>query len=73
MRFSGFGNRRNIPQRVSQANPLPRYDDATHSGDAGKDGFAVAAKAEPDYAGKRPFVEGTEGFSPQGPDQSFEQ
>lgn len=73
MRYPGFGNRRNIPQRVTPVNPLPRYDNAQHAGDAGRDGYGVAAKADPDYAGKRPSVAGTEGLSPQGPDQSFEQ
>lgn len=73
MRFYGFGTRRNVNQRAVDQHPIATFDDATHSGDAGKDGFEVLAKANPRFAGERPFVEGTEGLVSRGPDQSFEQ
>lgn len=73
MRFSGFDDRRNVNQKATDPRPVSRFDDAQQSGDAGKDGFDVLAKAEPGYSGKRPFVKGTEGIVPRGPDQSYEQ
>jgi hypothetical protein len=69
-----FGNtKRNDPIRMHDPRPLPVHDDATHTGDAGKDGYTVLSRASPDAQGAPPPVSGVAGPTYRGPDQSFEQ
>ena len=67
-----FGSKsRNDPVRLENPHPLPVYANIQETGDAGKDGFTILSKANPDYAGKPPLVGGTPTY--RGPDNSFEQ
>jgi hypothetical protein len=69
-----FGNaKRNDPIQLNDPRPLTVYDDATHTGDAGKDGYTVLSRASPHAQGSPPPVSGVVGPAYQGPDQSFEQ
>lgn len=66
-----FGNhKRNDPYRLSPKNPRPT-DESLATGDAGKDGYTVLSKADPDRAGSPPSVGGFP--VNRGPDHSFEQ
>lgn len=64
--------KRNDPVRLSDPHPLTPSSDIT-TGDAGRDGYSVLSRADPDRAGSPPPVKGNEGPAHQGPDQSFEQ
>lgn len=69
-----FGShRRNDPVKLSDPHPLTDYGDDLHSGDAGRDGFSVLARANPDAQGSMPPVSGAIGPAYQSPDGSFEQ
>lgn len=69
-----FGNpKRNENYILDDPRPIPRQDDTVCSGDAGRDGFTVLSRADPDAQGSPPSVQGTVGRSHRGPDQSFEQ
>jgi hypothetical protein len=71
---SFFGTeKRNRPVKLVDPRPVPRYPDNVHTGNVGLDGFELLSKADPDRAGSRPFVHGTEGPVFRGPDDSFEQ
>lgn len=70
-----FGSaRRNDPVRLENPRPLPDYGTSSlESGDAGRDGFTVLSRANPNAQGNPPPVKGVVGPVYQGPDQSFEQ
>lgn len=65
---------RNDPIKLDDPNPIANY--GTHdlcSGDAGRDGFTVLSRANPNAQGNPPPVKGVAGRAYQGPDSSFEQ
>ena len=70
-----FGRRstRNDPVRLVDPRPLTDYGDDVQTGDAGRDGFTVLSKADPQAQGSPPPVNGVIGPAYQGPDGSFEQ
>jgi hypothetical protein len=70
-----FGTaRRNDPVKLVDPRPLTNYgENDIESGDAGRDGFSLLSKANPQAQGNPPLVAGTDGYAYQGPDQSFEQ
>lgn len=62
MRFGCFyGGERNRPYRMDDPHPKDRYPDDVHTGDAGRDGFTVMARAIPGIPESRPSVAGTVG------------
>lgn len=74
----GFGlffgaPRRNEPVRLVDPHPIPKLDDAVHSGNRFRDGYTLLSRAQPDRQGSPPPVAGTRGPARQGPDDSFEQ
>lgn len=72
--FLGTRATRNDPVRLVDPRPIADY--GTHdleSGDAGKDGFTILSRAQPDRQGTPPSVAGVIGPSYRGPDESFEQ
>lgn len=74
----GFGmffgtSKRNDPVKLVDPRPLTDYGNDVEKGDAGKDGFTVLSKADPNAQGSPPPVPGVIGGVYQGPDQSFEQ
>lgn len=69
-----FGShRRNDPVKLSDPHPVTDYGNDLESGDAGRDGFTVLARANPDAQGRMPPVSGATGPAYQGPDSSFEE
>ena len=69
--FFGFGGgRRNAPYRLTEQHPVERKQ-SNDTGDAGKDGYSVLARASVEAQGCRPVVGGEPVY--EGPDQSFEQ
>lgn len=75
----GFGmffgtSRRNDPIRLEDPRPITDYGTKDiDSGDAGRDGYTVLSRADPNAQGNPPPVKGTLGRAYWGPDQSFEQ
>jgi hypothetical protein len=69
-----FGtDRRNRGYKLQDLHPKPRYDESNYySGKPEVDGYERLAKSDPDAAGRRPNVAGTDGDNYPGPDQSFE-
>jgi hypothetical protein len=66
--------RRNQPVKLSDPHPIADYGtNDLESGDAGRDGFTILSRAQPNAQGNPPMVKGAEGYAFQGPDQSFEQ
>lgn len=66
-------NKRNQPVKLVDPRPIADYGTASlESGDAGKDGFTLLSRADPNRQGSPPPVAGTEGPVYWGPDQSFE-
>ena len=71
--FFGHGKRNGL---VKLEDPHPVADYGTHSletGNAGRDGYSVLSRADPNAQGNPPPVKGVVGPVHQGPDQSFEQ
>ena len=70
-----FGRRatRNDPVRLVDPRPINDYGNDVEKGDAGKDGYTVLSRANPQAQGSPPPVNGAIGSAYQGPDQSFEQ
>jgi hypothetical protein len=69
-----FGReRRNDPVRLADPHPIKDYGDDYCTGNAGRDGFTVLSRANPQAQGSPPPVAGSLGPVFQGPDQSFEQ
>jgi len=65
---------RNDPIKLDDPHPIADYGTKDLcSGDAGKDGYTVLSRANPNAQGDPPPVKGTAGRAYQGPDQSFEQ
>ena len=74
--FGGFFGMAKRNGLVRLENPHPVEDYGTkcvESGDAGRDGFTVLSRANPNAQGSPPPVKGVEGPIYSGPDQSFEQ
>lgn len=74
--FGGFfgGAKRNGLLRLEDPHPIENYGTkCCESGDAGRDGYTVLSRANPDAQGNPPPVKGVVGPIHSGPDQSFEQ
>ena len=65
--------KRNQPVKLSNPHPVTDTMDKMDTGDAGKDGYTVLTRADPNSAGYLPRVKGEEGPVYWGPDNSFEQ
>jgi hypothetical protein len=72
--FPGISAKRNDPIKLVDPNPIPDY--GTHdldSGDAGKDGYTVLSRAQPNAQGVAPPVPGVVGPTYMGPAADWEQ
>lgn len=65
---------RNDPIELVDQHPIANYGDKdVCSGDAGKDGYSVLSRAQPNAQGRAPYVSGAIGRVYQGPAQDWEQ